>query len=56
MWSTRGSVIGPLLFMLYIDDLTNISDNFKSVLFADDTTLVFSNTSILELKTIFNLY
>ena len=28
----------------------NISDNFKSVLFADDTTLIFSNKSILDFK------
>ena len=39
-----------ILFILYINDLPNISDTFKSVLFADDTTLIFSNTSILELK------
>ena len=29
-----------LLFILYINDLPNISDNFKSSLFADDTNLI----------------
>ena len=45
-------VLCPLLFILYINDLPNISDNFKLVLdlLAYDTTLIFSNTSILESK------
>ena len=34
----------------FIYYLQNISDNFKSVLFDDYTTLLFSNTSSLELK------
>ena len=50
MWCTTVICTRSVIINLYINDLPNISDNVKSVLFADDTTLIFSNTSILELK------
>ena len=44
------SVLGPLLFIFYANDLPYILYNFKSHLFDDDTTLFFSNATILDLK------
>ena len=36
----QGSVIGPLLFNIVINDLTNATEKFDHVMYADDTTLI----------------
>ena len=45
----QGSVLGPLLFLLYTNDLSNASD-FQINLFADDTCLSLSHSNINVLR------
>jgi hypothetical protein len=43
----QGSILGPLGFLLYVNDLPNaISDISDPVLYADDTSLIFTNSDI----------
>jgi len=50
----QGSIVGPLLFILYINDINACSDVLNLILFADDTSLFYSNASICELVRIVN--
>ena len=35
----QGSILGPLLFILYVNDICNVSEQLKLILFADDTSV-----------------
>ena len=49
----QGSILGPLLFLLYVNDLHNAT-NLKILSFADDTTVYHSSSNIEDLANTIN--
>ena len=48
------SVLGPLFFLLCINDLPNVSDTVFAILFADDTSIFLERKDLVELTHILN--
>ena len=46
----QGSVLGPILFIIYINDIRNVSDVVKCVLFTDDTNIFCSERNLTGLQ------
>ena len=45
----QGSILGPLLFLIFINDIFRSLNYSKPVMFADDTNIVHSHISIKDL-------
>ena len=50
----QGSILGPLLFLLYVNDLIQVSNILEFILFADDTNIFFSGKDYCSLSNILN--
>jgi hypothetical protein len=44
----QGSILGPLLFTLFINNLPNVLEHGKILLYADDTVILHSSETVTE--------
>jgi hypothetical protein len=57
----QGSIMGLLLFLFYINDLTNVkihtnlSDISKTIVFADDTSVIVNNSNFTDFEEVINM-
>ena len=50
----RGSTLGPLLFLLYINDLNSVFNKAITIHFADDTNLSYASKKLSSTDTVMN--
>ena len=50
----QGSILGPILFLVYINDLANISNKLRFIVFADDTNVFYTGKSLENVFKVLN--
>ena len=50
----QGRIVGPLLFIIYVNDMPNVIKHCTIILYADNTLLYYSSTSANDIKKYLN--
>ena len=48
----QGSILGPLLFILYVNDLPNVSSKLSFTKFADDTSIFITGKNLKDMSNV----